>query len=233
MQSKDVEKKTDTGCNRCGQCCLGSSPALQRRDIPLVSKGLIPWSYLYTVRTGEPVWNNIDGKLEQTQQEIVKVREKTGKAGCLFYNDGQKACNIYDHRPIQCAAQACWDETEFLRVYAEPKATRQDIIRDESLVRLVSEHEKRCAYTALDRWVRRIETDGSQAIEKILALLRFDHDLRLMVPEKLGISPEELDFVFGRPLMDIISLFGLKLIKEKDGSFCLTLSDSDEGSVRY
>ncbi len=225
MESKDLVKKT--GCDRCGECCLGSSPALQTRDIPLVSNGLIPWSYLYTVRTGEPVMNNIDGKLEQTQQEIVKVREKPGGTACFFYNDGQKACAIYDHRPIQCAAQACWDETEFLRVYAEPKATRQDIIRDENLLRLVSEHEKRCAYTTLDRWIRRIEIDGHQAVEKVLALLKFDHDIRVMVPEKLGMPPEELDFLLGRPLMDIISLFGLKVIEEKDGRFFLTLSDSD------
>ena len=55
--------------------------------------------------------------------------------------------------PLQCAAQACWDEKDFFGVYAEPKATRQDIIRDKNLLRLVWEHEKRCAYTELDRWV--------------------------------------------------------------------------------
>ncbi len=227
MESKDFKKKTDTACDRCGECCLGSSPALQTRDISLVSSGLIPWSYLYTVRTGEPVRNNIDGKLEQTQQEIVKVREKPGGTACFFYNEDQKACTIYDHRPIQCAAQACRDETEFLRVYAEPKATRQDIIRDENLLRLVSEHEKRCAYTTLDQWIRRIEIDGRQAVEKVLALLKFDHDLRMMAPEKLEMFPEELDFVFGRPLTNIISLFGLELRKEENGSYFLTLSDSD------
>ncbi|HIJ40534.1 MAG TPA: YkgJ family cysteine cluster protein [Deltaproteobacteria bacterium] len=213
-------------CERCGECCLRSSPALQTQDISFVSNGLIQWSHLYTVRIGEPVRNNIDGTLEQTQHEIIKVREKTGKAECLFYDDAGKACTIYDHRPIQCAAQACWDEREFFRVYAEPKATRQDIIRDKNLLRLVSEHEKRCAYTELDRGVRRIETDGNRALEKILALLKFDHDLRRMAPEKLGMDPAELDFVFGRPLTDAICLFGLKVMKEKDGSFFLTISDS-------
>ena len=225
MESKESGEKT--GCDRCGECCLSSSPALQTRDLPLVENGLISWSHLYTVRTGEPVRNNIDGRLEQTQQEIIKIREKTGKAECLFYNEKEKACTIYDHRPIQCAAQACWDETEFFRVYAEPKATRQDIIRDENLLRLVWEHEKRCAYTELDRCISRIETDGNQAIEKVLALLRFDHDLRAMAPDKLGMAPEELDFVFGRPLMDTISLYGLKIIREKDGSFLLTLAVSE------
>ena len=160
MESNGFMNKTD--CDRCGECCRRSSPSLQTQDIPFISNGLIQWSRLYTVRIGEPVRNNIDGKLEQTQQEIVKIREKPGETECLFYDDSGKACTIYEHRPVQCAAQACWDDKEFFRVYAEPKATRQDIIRDDNLLRLIGEHEKRCAHTELDRWIRRIETDGNR-----------------------------------------------------------------------
>ena len=224
MESKGLLNKT--GCDRCGECCRRSSPSLQMRDIPSLSNGPIPWSRLYTVRIGEPVRNNIDDKLEQTQQEIVKIREKPGKAECFFYDEEEKACTIYDHRPVQCMAQACWDEKEFFRAYAESKATRRDIISDGSLLRLIGEHEKRCAHTELDRWIRRIETDGNEAVEKVLGLLKFDHDLRKMVPERLGMEPEELDFVFGRSLTDTISLFGLKVMEE-DGRFYLTISDSD------
>ena len=217
---------TQTHCIRCGECCRCSSPALQAHDLPVSKNGLLQWSHLYTVRIGEPVRNNIAGKLEQTKHEIVKVREKTGKMECLFYDDTGKACAIYDQRPIQCAAQACWDETEFFRVYGEPKAMRKDIIHDENLLRLVSEHEKRCSYAEIDRSVKQIETVGNKAVEKILSLLKFDHDLRIMALQKLRMDPAELDFVFGRPLMDTVSMFGLKVMKEKDNSFFLTVSDS-------
>jgi Fe-S-cluster containining protein len=221
----DSNTTSQTHCTRCGECCRRSSPTLQMQDLPFGKNPLLQWSHLYTVRTGEPVKNNIDGNLEQTKQEIVKVREKAGKTECLFYDDEEKECAIYEHRPVQCAAQACWDESEFFRVYAEPKASRQDIIQDENLMRLVSEHEKRCSYTQLDQWVKRIETDGNKAVEKILSLLKFDHDLRGMVLKKLRLDPTELDFVFGRPLTKTISMFGLKLMKEKDGSFFLTISE--------
>ena len=46
--------------------------------------------------------------------------------------------------------------------------------------------------------------------------MKFDHDLRRMAPEKLGMDPAELGFVFGRPLTDAICLFGLKVMKEKN-----------------
>ena len=42
-----------------------------------------------------------------------------------------------------------------------------------------------------------------------------------------GWIPEELDFVFGRPLTDTMPLFGLKVMEEEDGRFYLTISDSD------
>ncbi len=221
------ESGKKTRCDGCGECCLRSSPSLQTQDLSLVFDGLMPWSHLYTIRIGEPVRNNLTGKLEQARQEIIKVREKPGKSECLFYNGVEKACAIYENRPAQCAAQACWDEREFFRVYAEPKATRQDIILDETLLRLVSAHEKRCAYTELDRWVRRIETDGNDAVKNVLDLLKFDHDLRAMAPEKLGMDSKELDFLFGRPLTETVRLFGLKVIEEKDSRFFLTISDSD------
>jgi Fe-S-cluster containining protein len=214
-----------TECVRCGECCLRSSPSLQVQDIPRVMEGPIRRSDLYTLRAGELVWDNIQGRLTRTQGEIVKVRERKGTGACIFYDDPEKRCAIYDHRPVQCAAMTCWDDREFMNVYEEPKAGRRDLIRDRNLLRLMDAHEERCGYARLDHYVRAIETSGEAAIEKILGLLKFDRDIRLLAPEKLGLDLDELDLIFGRPLVETIAMFGLKALQEPDGSFFLTLSN--------
>lgn len=213
-------------CIRCGACCLRASPSLQISDIPCVTEGPIKRSDLYTLRAGELVQDNIQGGLKKTEREVIKVREREDNGACIFYDEADSSCVIYEHRPIQCAAMTCWDHAEFMRVYREPKADRRDFIRDSQLLRLMEAHEERCGYDRLDRYVREIETSGEKAVEKILGILKFDHDIRSLVPERLDVNPDELDLVFGRPLTETITMFGLKVVREPDGSFLLTLSDA-------
>jgi Fe-S-cluster containining protein len=209
-------------CIRCGECCLRSSPSLQTSDLSRLTTGPIKHFHLYTLRAGELARDNIQGELKPTQIEIIKVREKENNGGCIFYDDAGKRCTIYDHRPIQCAAMKCWDVTEFMRVYGEPKADRTDLIRDKNLLQLMAAHEERCGYARLDRYVRGIESSGETAIHKILGLLKFDHDIRLLSMEKLGVDTDDLNLIFGRPLTETIVMFGLKVVREPDGSFLLT-----------
>jgi len=220
-----MEKARDH-CIRCGECCLRSSPSLQIIDAPLVYESVINKSDLYTVRVGELVRDNIRDELKVTDTELIKVREKEAGGGCIFYDDAEKACNIYGNRPAQCKALACWDESEFMRVYAKPKAGRKEIIHDPTLLHLIEEHEKRCAYAQLEGCVKRIERDGETAVEKILEILKFDHNIRLLIPEKLGVDSDEMDLILGRPLTKTIAMFGLKVVREPDGSFFLTVLES-------
>ena len=78
----------------------------------------------------------------------------------------------------------------------------------------------------MDRCVTEIETSNEKAVVKILGILKFDHEIRLLVSKKLEINGNELDLVFGRPLTKTITMFGLKVVREPDGSFLLTLSDA-------
>ncbi|MFH1351432.1 MAG: hypothetical protein ABII26_10935, partial [Pseudomonadota bacterium] len=77
-------------------------------------------------------------------------------------------------------------------------------------------------YDVLDNLVREIEVAGEKAVGKILDILRFDHQLRPLISERLGLDPDELNFFFGRPFIKTISMFGLKVIQESNGSFFLT-----------
>ena len=215
-----------THCIRCGECCLGSSPTLQMEDVSLVKDGFIEKYDLYTIRVGEPVRDNVENRLIITDRELVKIKEREEGVGCIYYNEDAKACTIYEYRPIQCKALACWDESEFMRVYARPKADRRDFIRDKIVLGLMNEHDKRCSYSELDKGVRQIEQKGEEAVGRILEALRFDHHIRAFSSKKLGIDLSEMDFLFGRPLTQTITMFGLKVIKKSDGSFFLTVLDA-------
>jgi Fe-S-cluster containining protein len=199
---------------------------LQIADVSLVYDGFIERGNLYTIRLGELVRDNIRGELKVTDKEIIKIKEKEKNRGCIYYDEKAKACTIYEYRPIQCKALACWDESEFMRVYARPKVDRRDIIRDKIVLGLMNEHNKRCSYSELDKCVRKIEQEGEEAVGEILEALRFDHHIRAFTSKKLGIDLSEMDFLFGRPLTQTITMFGLKVIKKSDGSFFLTVLDT-------
>ena len=190
-------------------------------DLPLVKKGSLKMDHLYTIRKGEAVHDNVEGGVVKAQQEMVKVREGAGGA-CVFYEEDGNACTIYENRPVQCAALQCWDLEKFMEVYRGPRLDRYSAVDNEILAGLMEGHEKRCAYEILEGHVTNIASEGEKAIEEVLRILQFDFELRAMVTEKLGLSPGEMNFYFGRPLMETVVMFGLKVVREPDGSFLLT-----------
>lgn len=192
-------------------------------DLPLIKKDHIKKKDLYTIRKGEWVRDNINEDLTVTDRELIKIREREGdRKGCIFYDDPGKACTIYEYRPIQCSALKCWDTRDFIRLYRGPKLTRKEVVEDKLLLGMIVEHERRCSYSALEKHVRKIESEGEKTVEKILDLLRFDFHLRSFITEKLELNPDEIDLYFGRPLTETITMFGLQVIREPDGSFLLT-----------
>jgi len=220
-----MTEKRDS-CIRCGDCCRGSSPSLQAGDIPLITEGFLEKKDLFTVRRGEIVRDNIYEELRPVAREIIKVRERDG--ACIFYDERGKGCRIYAHRPAQCAALECWDSKKFMEVYSGPKACREDIILDGVLLGLIQEHERKCGYGRLEHLAGQIESMGERAVEGILSLLKFDYHLRPFVVQKTGVDPDETDLIFGRPLVDTISQFGLQVIQQTDGSFFLTTAEGSE-----
>ena len=221
-QQIDTER---THCIRCGECCLATGPSLQKSDLPLFFNHVLDGTHLYTIRKDELVRDNINDALKFTDQEIIKVRDRKPGKGCILYDEGEKACTIYANRPSQCRAFACWDSEEFKAVFAEPKATRKDIIRDPNLLRLISAHEKTCDYQIISHYVKQIQQKGDSIISEVLKILQYDQDIRRLTHEKLAIDPREMDLLYGRPLTETIHMFGLTVKQEADGSYFLTTED--------
>jgi Fe-S-cluster containining protein len=221
MESKPKTDTERTHCVRCGECCLAAGPTLQKTDLPLFFNHVLDGSLLYTIRKGELVRDNIHDALKFSDQELIKLREqKTGK-GCILYDGANNACTIYDERPSQCRAFACWDDTEFKTIFSGPKANREDIIRDPNLLRLISAHEKMCDYQIISDYVKQIRQQGESAVKKVLKILEYDQDIRRLTHEKLGVDPQTMALLYGRPLSETIHMFGLKVVPEADGSFLL------------
>jgi hypothetical protein len=188
----------------------------------LVVEGRITPADLYTIRAGELVRDNVDGGLRTTDVEIVKVRERAKEGGCAYFHESAKACGIYPHRPSQCIALKCWDPADFMEVYAGEKAARKDLVRDPVLLDLMERHDAECSYGTLQVHVTSIREEGEKAVERIIRILKFDHNLRPLVTQRLGLDPNEMAFFFGRPLTDTLVMFRLKVTRQSDGSFFLT-----------
>jgi hypothetical protein len=154
---------------------------------------------------------------------MIKVKERGRESkGCVFYKASKRACTIYQNRPIQCSVLKCWDTEDFMAVFKGPKPQRGDLVDNGVILGLIEAHEERCNYDALEKLVNQISVQGDEVIEGILEMLRFDFELRPFVSKKLGLSMDEMDLLFGRSLMETIPMFGLKVVRESDGSFLLT-----------
>ena len=210
-------------CVRCGECCRGGSPSLHMEDLSLWSQGLLSPQELYTLRRGEPVNLNVEGRLGSLPEEMVKIRQRPETGHCIFYEEEEKACRIYDHRPLQCRIQACWEPGPYEELWRAGKLSRRDLVRDdEEMLELIRAHDERCSAeklgAAFGEWY---ESGSEAAIRQILDQLRYDTALRSLVQERLGLGEQELEFYFGRPLIQIVRAYGFRVERDADGTYRL------------
>ncbi len=209
-------------CVLCGECCRKGSPTLQLEDLELLKLGRLPWHELFTIRRGQPVHSPFKNEISFLVDERVKVREKAGTQECVFFDHATDQCLVYEDRPAQCRAQACWDPTLAEDLAKQPYLTRRDVFADiELLLDLIEEHDQRCSFSALKNAFERLEPDNAETLDEILNLLAYEDHFRHFLGEQLKIPRENLDLVFGKSLVDLVPLFGFRVVEEPDGSKCL------------
>lgn len=219
--SLQVAREILPTCVRCGECCRKSSPTLHTEDLELL-RGAIPWNQVFTLRRGEPVRSPFEDKLIFLVEERIKIREKDGTGECVFFNGEADQCLIYDNRPIQCRAQSCWDETPARDLAKMPYLNRGDVFSEvELLLKLVAEHDRRCAFAELDKAFKQLEETKGGSVEEVLQVLAFEDHYRRFFSEKLNIPQDTLDLVFGRSFGELVRLYGFKVEEEADGTRCL------------
>jgi len=218
MKGKTHEIRTE--CTRCGTCCEKGGPALHLEDKPLVMAGRIHTRHLYTIRKGERVHDNVRGCLVPAVSDIIKIKGKRQSWECVFFQAGDKTCDIYEQRPQECRILKCWDTREIEATYQKTRLTRADLLADiAELWELIQLHEENCSHELISRAIQNLGGNAPRkASESIIAAVQYDQAIRRLVVEKGQVTDDMLDFLFGRPLTQTLKTAGCR-IEKTDGKF--------------
>ena len=206
-------EKSISECQRCGTCCKKGGPAFHHADKHLIEEGVIHSKYLFTIREGELAYDNVRQCLEPAQTDIIKIKKQKDSLTCIFFNEQQSACTIYENRPLECRALKCWDTKALEDLYAKMRLTRKDLISEiEGLWSVIKDHQMRCNYETIQRLVKAIKSKrDAEARKKLVEIIQFDTEIRKLVVAKAGLEAEIIEFLFGRPLNRTLKKFGLKM----------------------
>ena len=219
----NVSKTKKKECKRCGTCCKKGGPSFHLEDKFLIEKGIIPSKYIYTIRKGERSYDNVKECFSPASSDILKLKGQKGAWTCVFLNETDNNCTIYENRPMECKVLKCWDTREIEKIYGKNRLTRQDLISSvESLWELVEGHQEQCSYDMLKFFIDALNTGKKdEALKGILEIIEYDIKIRELVVQKAGLENDLTDFLFGRPITETIKIYGLK-IKEVEGKYILT-----------
>ncbi len=200
-------------CIRCGTCCTKGGPTFHRIDKQLIDKGVIHSKYLYTLRRGELAFDNVKGCLAPVESDIIKIKGKNNSWTCVFFDENENSCRIYQDRPMECRTLKCWDTRELEAMYAEKRLTRKELISDiAGLWELIHDHDARCDYEKISRLAQTLNSgENKQARGELIEIIQFDREIRKLVVSKGGLDAEMLDFLFGRPLITTIENYGFRV----------------------
>lgn len=210
--TNSIETHSAPICVRCGTCCSKGGPALHRVDLDLVMTGAIELTDLFTIRTGETVINQIKGVQESAAEEIIKIKGAALHNWCCRYYDTHRhVCRIYAKRPLECRILKCWDTSGIEAVYQRERLNRRDLLETvPGLMELINFHAAQCDPVQIRSWIGDLAVqDGAikQHAQKAIAeSLHWDYRIRQQALEKANAVPEQMEFLFGRPLEKIIKI---------------------------
>ena len=208
--------KVQDRCNRCGICCSKGGPAFHLTDKKLIEKGSIKTADIYTIRKGEPIYDNVKDTIIFAESDIIKIKGVGSSWACVFLDLEDNSCRIYERRPLECRSLKCWDTREIEKVYAVDRLVRKDLISGiDGLWEFIEDHQQECSYQKirllLEAGKGNLENDAK---EIVLEMIKYDLAVRPMIIEQGQLDPNLIDFLLGRPLIETISLFGLDVVKE-------------------
>lgn len=202
-----------TACRQCGTCCRKGGPSFHLEDRALIDDGLIQAKDLFTIRSGEPAYENVQGRILPVPTDIIKIKGKKSIWECLFLGGATHRCDIYGDRPMECRALMCWDTQKIEAVYNRTRLTRKDLLQNVAgLWDLVEDHQRRCDYRLLLSLAGKSgEVPSSAARKQLLEIVGFDTQIRILATQQGGIRAALTEFLFGRPLTVTLPLLGIPI----------------------
>ncbi|MCS5694552.1 YkgJ family cysteine cluster protein [Desulfofundulus thermocisternus] len=195
-------------CIRCGTCCRKGGPVLHHEDKEILRAGYLNYRHLVTIRKGEPAFDPVREEVRPVERELVKVRGKGGEWTCFFFDEENSSCTIYEHRPLECRLQRCWDTPVLESLIGRDTIVRADIINaGDPILEVMEMHERECSYQEVEELLDSLSGDGKnqQALARLNELARRDLAIRLYAIRDLGLDEDYELFIFGRPLFKVLA----------------------------
>ncbi len=216
--SSQLESVTETQvqCNRCGVCCRKGGPAFHLADKELLEKGLIQTANVYTIRKGEPIYDNVKDTTTTAETDIIKIKGSENSWACFYLNSEDNSCQVYETRPLECRSLKCWDTRDIENVYRVDRLERRDLVSGvEGLWQFIEDHQQDCSYQKISQLLEsgQGKLEG-EAKETVLEMIKYDLAVRPMIIKQGQLDPNLIDFLLGRPLIETIGLFGLDIQKK-------------------
>ncbi len=209
---------TQNSCLRCGICCIQGGPALHRQDLDLVRSGRIALNSLIAVRKGELAHNPKTGKVQAVRAELVKIGGTGREWRCSYFDEANKGCTIYTHRPQACEVLKCWDTEEILSLVEQDVLSRLDILAsDNPIVPMIIEHEGICPCPDLEGITGCLHDLSVEKKAELETLVRLDLRFRTKVVHEHGLPLAEELFYFGRPLFQLLQQLGVGIRETPTG----------------
>ena len=205
-------------CTNCNECCKKGGPAFHLEDKHLIESATIPMTSLFTIRQGEPILDNVKDSIIHAETDIIKIKGKGKSWVCVYLDEKEKNCSIYQNRPLECQALKCWNTDEIESLYQKDRLTRKDLISGvEGLWEFIEDHQQKCSYGKLAALIKNFQANKSDKIqESILEMIKYDLAIRPMMVDKGKLDRESLDFLLGMSIIETIGRYGVDIVKEND-----------------
>jgi Fe-S-cluster containining protein len=214
-------------CVRCGECCRNASPILYSPDLLAVRRERIPLKELMALRIDEPASSPFADKPFPLSSECIKVREKPGSSECVFFDSEHELCGIHEHRPYQCQAQSCWDESGVEGLMSLKVLTRRELFSGvDALLEIMDDHDRRCSFAKLVEAFEELHKSQGATLDDVVELIAYEDHFRSFVAERMGLPEDALDLFFGRSLASRVRLFGFRVDEGVDGSRTLVAENA-------
>jgi Fe-S-cluster containining protein len=205
-------------CKRCGTCCTKGGPTLHREDRKILLAGYAGYQHLITIRKGELAFNPVHGKLQPVRREIIKVIGKEDSWTCYFFDEKENACTIYENRFLECRILKCWDTSELESIIGKNTLRRTDVINpDDPIITVIETHDKECSCQEVEELISKVSSgkQKKQHLERLASIVQKDIGIRSFAFDELGLNSEYEQFIFGRPITEILNSHGLTLQRKR------------------
>jgi len=222
---------SQASCHSCGTCCRKGGPALLLKDKYLFEENLLQVQDVWTIRKEELARDDSLGTLSPLSKELIKIAPAANARpydwACRFLTSSNK-CFLHGKHPAQCRALLCEDTQALLALSDEKVMDRRivcELIKAPTWwLELIQTHEEQVSYEKLAELAMILndemyedEKQKKDAQTQFLQIVEYDRSFRDLCVEKASLDTHILPFLFGRPILQTMIMFGLDARQTVDG----------------